>query len=308
MRAVRPRALPGIAVLAALGCQSHAGAPAPTRNVTILQASAGHARFLAVDARAVYVTGDSLTSVPLDGGVAATIASPEPGVTGVTTHGSTLAWTTAKHVLVSADPSDGAAHAVLATATTSPFAAVALDDASAYWLTDSGDLSTAPVAGGAVRAMASAPQAPVGGYSMAVDPTRVWWKTEYDLRNAPKDPNDGGGIDAGQYLELFYPGGIALGDGGLCWGDAQAAIIQCQPFTSPARVVVATGVHPLRMVADDANVYWTDPAAGAVMKAPLAGGAPVTIASGENDPWDVAVDATSVYWTADDGVKRATPK
>jgi hypothetical protein len=307
MCAVRPRALLRIAwaMVAGVGCQSHAGSPAPAGNVTVLLATPGHGRFLAVDVHAVYVTGDALAVVPLDGSAPGTLASPETGVTGVATHGSTVAWTTMQHVLLGAN---GAPPVTLATANGASLSAVALDDSAAYWLTASGSLFTAPLSGGAARAMGSGPLAPTGGYSIAVDPVRVWWKTEYDIRNAPKDPNDGGGIDSGQYLELFYAGGVALGDGGICWGDTQAATIKCQPFTSPQRVVVATGVHPLRIATDDTFVYWTDPAAGAVMKAPLTGGSPVTIASNENEPWDVAVDGTSVYFTTDDGVKRATPK
>jgi hypothetical protein len=50
---------------------------------------------------------------------------------------------------------------------------------------------------------------------------------------------------------------------------------------------------------DTANIYWTDGTANAVYSRPLTGGATVTLATGQSTPWDIIVDATSVYWTND---------
>jgi hypothetical protein len=56
---------------------------------------------------------------------------------------------------------------------------------------------------------------------------------------------------------------------------------------------------------DDTSVYWTEQTAGAVMKVPLTGGTPSVVTTA-NSPWDIALDATNVYWTSTvDGVMKA---
>jgi len=48
---------------------------------------------------------------------------------------------------------------------------------------------------------------------------------------------------------------------------------------------------------DSANVYWTTIfGSGSIMKVPLSGGTPTMVASGQN-PYDLAVDATTIYWS-----------
>src|SRR5579883_1775866 len=76
------------------GTPGETGAPA----VVTLLASAGTHRLLAIDAANAYLTGDAITAVPLAGGAATTLPSPEAGVTGVATAAGRVIWTTASHV------------------------------------------------------------------------------------------------------------------------------------------------------------------------------------------------------------------
>jgi hypothetical protein len=72
------------------------------------------------------------------------------------------------------------------------------------------------------------------------------------------------------------------------------------PLAGGTPTTLASGqMMPLDLAVDATSVYWTDSTGGTVMKVPLAGGTPTTLASGQSSPDYIAVDGTSVYWTND---------
>jgi hypothetical protein len=60
---------------------------------------------------------------------------------------------------------------------------------------------------------------------------------------------------------------------------------------------------------DDTSVYWTtssyvDPSNGSVMRVSKTGGTPVVVVPSQANPAEIAVDATSIYWVADQGLMK----
>lgn len=60
-------------------------------------------------------------------------------------------------------------------------------------------------------------------------------------------------------------------------------------------VVLSASVNGVAI--DASYYYWTDSAQNAVMARAISGGQAITLASGQANPYDITVDADSVYWT-----------
>jgi hypothetical protein len=153
-------------------------------------------------------------------------------------------------------------------------------------------------------------------------------------------PHDAGAPDAGPPLPMTDAGTItalALGqdnptnlvlqNGTLYWTNTDdPGTVVSLPVAGGTPTTIASGRHqPSGLAVDAESVYWLDYGTmtgtganatynndGAVLKAPLAGGSVVTLASSLPAPFNIAIDASSVYWvdsgmTADDGAVLSVP-
>jgi len=165
--------------------------------------------------------------------------------------------------------------------------AIAIDESRLYCGGTGGTVTAFPLGGGAATVVAGAQ--PVS--DLATGGQHVYWTTYYGLR--PAGDNDVGAV-----------AGIAAGaDGG---GVLSIATKQRVPSS---------------LAVDSSYVYWltlVDPAKDtgtSVMRAPLAGGAASVVATGSGASPSIggsrnkaiAVDATSVYWSELAGAIRKAP-
>lgn len=245
--------------------------------VQTLAAGMGHPLGISADSDHVYWLSDSPTDggaweAPLDGGAPLLLAADRSSNT-VVRIGSRLYWGSASMIALQSLPLDGG------TATTWPTPSVptdiTTDGRQLYFGTragaTAGGIFSVDFDGGSGVQLASGSTvvrlAVANGTAAWIDTTVV----------------NGVARDAGVFTMLL--------DGGAA---RRIASLEDMNYPLPdGGPSIWSG-----LAADDQYVYWTDIDAGAVFRAPWDGGAPEAIATAQEIPVGVAVDSSSLYWSA----------
>jgi hypothetical protein len=205
-------------------------------------------------------------------------------------------------------PKCGGSPSTLAHGDFSP-AAIAIDSARVYWVNygcsarfgcySTGAVMSAPIAGvpdGGAPTTLAPKQSSIG--VLALDSSNVYWLNGGGaLSTLLSVPVNGGAVAT---LASGPPGGqfaaaIASDDVSVYWAAGETVI--SVPVTGgTVTTVTSEGNGFSRSIAlTGTDVYWTN--RGSVMSVPKAGGPIVTFAADQDEPGQLALDTTSVYWT-----------
>jgi hypothetical protein len=220
----------------------------------------------------------------------------------IATDGHDVYWVNADSVVgsVASVPVGGGEVRLIATnLSTADADQIALDADSIYF----------PVDGYVLHAPTNAPS-PIVGFSpqyalapaqtnaVAVDGTSVYWAEAgaqgIAIRSAPRAGGAAttlGSASAGQWRNA-----LAVDDARVYVTPGAALIAEVAKSGGPT---TSLAVRAESLAIDSSYVYFTNAGAGTVSKMPLAGGAPTVLATNQSGPWRIALDATSVYWGAD---------
>ncbi len=214
---------------------------------------------------------------------------------------------------------------------------IAADQSAVYWTEsagcapDGGDcvgtVAKMPLDGGAIISVASEQNNPWG---LAVDATHVYWANAGDACLDDAGPCSGailsvplaGGTITTLASQLDLPIRVAVDATNVYWTnagrgcpfDAGVSVpinmrcggsIMTMPLQGGTPTILASGQNnPWGIAVDRNSVYWTNFGDGTVMKVPRLGGMTTTLATGQNLPYGIVTDATSVYWAGGDGVRK----
>ena len=327
------------------GSTTQGQAMTEVRGVAIATIGSGGDEAVVVDSHYVYIAapGGSLVRVPLSGGTPV-VLSNNVGAVGLVpalaVDATNVYWSAQSGgttVLLS-QPLAGGTNTVLSDSGQNALA-VAADGQNVYWLEEqplAGQQNADGTWAGAVmRGAPSGVGAPVMvaparfqsaglGGCIAVDSKAIYWTNA-----CPANPVD---YCTGEVMKVPVAGGtpvrlatwsgnsysqIKVGPGGVYWGvPVTQSPMQPPPPTGLLNVPLAGGdpvslnaAAVLGVTLDQANIYWTT--YGEVMRGPLPSGAPATyvatVPSGQII-FDLAVDATSLYWMDTGKLMKLTPK
>jgi hypothetical protein len=188
------------------------------------------------------------------------------------------------------------------------FGPIGVDANFVYWADVGGDLiHKTPIAGGTTVDFATATQAQY----VASDGTNVYWSDQDLLGGAFVMLPVGGGTSTVLAKDLTNPGEIAI-DGANVYFANSSTLFGTKFWKVPAgggtpvMVALSPDFAAYEIAADATNIYWAG--YDAIGKATIANGAITAAAKGQAGAMDIALDATSIYWLNTDDPARAIMK
>lgn len=259
---------------------------------------------IAVDVTNVYWTDTNagnpgtVNKVPLGGGPTTALATGELYPGSLAVDATTLYFASWNDEMVKKVPIAGGPVTTIATGENGPCCLV-LNATDLYYHSTRG-IVRLPLAGGTPTAL---PETYGVGFALALDATNVYWRVDVSGgAQLLKMPLDGSSAPV-SLVTSSSMGALVVNGSTLYWTMpagtvAGAGAIAKMPVGGTASTSLASGLNePSDLAVDGTHVYFTTRQDGNVMKVPVAGGTPTVIASKQKFPSAIVVDGTSVYWT-----------
>lgn len=276
------------------GCQGGHCQSARCQAIVLAQGQAAAYR-LAVDETHVYWTLGAkgiIARVPITGGQPETFASSQNGPADVAVQGGQVYWVNAGDGTVQRAPAAGGATTQIAAGQGQAWS-IAVVAGTVIWNDEQS---------GAVRKLGPGDAAPTtlstapGSWAVAADEHRAYWTQlgPGDVLFAPL----AGGAPVTLASNLGGPQAIAVSGDSVFFTLNGAGSVESVPRLGGV-VTILSSEGGDALAVDSDNVYF-GAHDGRLLRVPRAGGSATTLALGTAPATSIALDATSVYWTAAD--------
>jgi hypothetical protein len=224
------------------------------------------------------------------------------------------------------------------TLITSFASALIADRTNVYWAGGGPSIELCAAGGCTARALSTSSSGDPSPQRLISDDTAVYWISVRDILRCDKTGCDGEptiAVPRAALAQKAQPYDVAVDGTNIYWttsdisdasngGLGVGQVLKCAKTGCETPTVVVTGLTlPSSIATDGKNVYWSEsaeasccsgaddnsccnggPNIGRIARCPVTGcDAPTTIVAHQAAAWNLAVDASSVYFTTSDGIR-----